>query len=248
MFFSTSLLLIVSLVLAQGLAGWRGSGPDESSAPPAAERVDSACTRLHAEMGIGKLLAPEVLRSALVGWAHLAQSGKIRRDSILAIIDYGRPSTEDRLVVLDLKARRVLLRSLVAHGRNSGENYAIRFSNRPGSLQSCLGFHITGDIYRGVHGYSLRLIGVEAEVNGNAERRSIVIHGADYASPTFAKRHGRLGRSWGCPAVPMETAREIIDAIKDGACLFAFYADGEYLGTSPYLMITPEVAQRLEGL
>jgi hypothetical protein len=117
---------------------------------------------------------------------------------------------------------------------NSGQNTAIRFGNEPESKQSSLGFFVTGGTYVGRHGYSLRLRGLEPGFNDKAAERSIVIHGADYVSTEFALRHGRLGRSWGCPALPVESSREIIDLIKDGTCLLIFGEDPDYLVMSKY--------------
>jgi hypothetical protein len=191
--------------------------------------------RLYEQIGLEEVLPKEVFRLALVGQYNLKGDGVLATDSIITIIDYTRPSIEERLTVINLKQRKVVLRSLVSHGKNSGHNLTESFSNRPGSLKSSLGFFVTGETYRGVHGYSLRLTGVEPGVNDNARRRAIVIHGANYVSGGFARRWGRLGRSWGCPAVPLDSYRTIIDAIKNETCLFAYYDDDDYLAESPLL-------------
>jgi hypothetical protein len=154
---------------------------------------------------------------------------------ILTVIDYSLPSTQRRLWVLDLESEDVLFHELVAHGRGSGENFAVLFSNLEGSKQSSLGLFRTGETYDGKHGYSLRLSGLEPGVNDLAEERAIVIHGADYATPAFAERHGRLGRSWGCPALDPSVHRRVIDTIKDGTALFVYYPDDEWLGESSFL-------------
>jgi L,D-transpeptidase catalytic domain len=140
---------------------------------------------------------------------------------ILTIIDYSLPSTEPRLWVVDLASRRVLFNELVAHGRNSGGNAALKFSNEPGSRQSSLGLFRTEGVYEGQHGYSLRLAGLEPGVNDRAYERAIVIHGAAYVSHRVAFARGRLGQSWGCPALEPGASRRVIDRSKDGTALFA---------------------------
>ena len=141
----------------------------------------------------------------------------------LALIDYSRPSTEQRLWVFDLDRRALLYAERVAHGQGSGDNLPTRFSNLPGSHQSSLGLFRTGDTYVGRNGYSLRLVGLEPGVNDRALERAIVMHGAPYVSDAAIGQLGRLGRSWGCPAVRSEVARELIDQLKDGQYLYAWY-------------------------
>lgn len=140
----------------------------------------------------------------------------------ISIIDFTKPSTDKRFYLLDLRERKLLFHTYVAHGKNSGENLPIQFSNKEESLMSSLGFYKTGQTYYGKHGYSLKLLGLEEGVNDLAEKRAIVIHGADYVGEDFIQKHGRLGRSHGCPAIPRELSKEIIDVIKDGSCLFIF--------------------------
>jgi L,D-transpeptidase-like protein len=151
---------------------------------------------------------------------------------VLTLIDYSRPSTEPRLWVLDLAAGEVRFQTLVAHGRGSGLARAVAFSNLPDSKQSSLGLFRTDETYEGQHGYSLRLVGLEPGVNDLAYARNIVIHGADYATAKFAARHGRLGRSWGCPALDPSVHRELIDAIRGRTALFAYYPDSRWLASS----------------
>lgn len=140
----------------------------------------------------------------------------------LVIFDVTGLSTEKRFYVIDLKNKKLLYHTLCAHGKGSGENKATTFSNEPGSLATAPGFYLTLGTYNGKHGYSLKLKGLEKGVNDNAEKRAIVIHGADYVSSDFAKTHGRIGRSWGCPALPVELSKEIIDVIKDGVLLYIY--------------------------
>lgn len=149
--------------------------------------------------------------------------------SRLAVIDYTRPSTEPRLWVFDLKRRSLLLKALVAHGQGTGDNLSKRFSNKDGSHQSSLGMYRTSETYTGRNGYSLRLDGLEPGFNDNARDRAIVMHGAPYVSKATIRQLGRLGRSWGCPALSEKVARTVIDDIKGGQYLFAYYPDPQWL-------------------
>jgi hypothetical protein len=167
-------------------------------------------------------LSPKVLSRALDAVASARASGFSGRDDLLTVIDYSLPSTKPRLWVLDLANGKVLFRELVAHGQGSGDNYATRFSNQPDSHQSSLGLFLTAGTYIGGNGYSLKLRGLESGVNDLAESRYIVMHGAWYVSPEHARTHGRIGRSWGCPALPRETAGPVIDTIKEGSFLFVY--------------------------
>jgi L,D-transpeptidase catalytic domain len=180
-------------------------------------------------------LDPQVLHLALRAVSCAASATAAARPTVLTLIDYSRPSTEHRLWVLDLATRRVLFEEPVAHGKNTGDNLARLFSNVPGSLQSSLGLYLTGSTYTGRNGYSLRLLGLEPGVNDRALERAIVVHGADYVEPTVAQRLGRLGRSWGCPAVPRHIAQALIDTIKGGSFLFAYYPDQRWLSKSRFL-------------
>jgi hypothetical protein len=167
-------------------------------------------------------LSPQVLAMALDAAACARARGVAGREDLLTVIDYSLPSTEPRLWVLDLAQGRVLFRDLVAHGQGSGDKYATRFSNLPDSHQTSLGLFLTSSTYEGGNGYSLRLRGLDEGVNDLAESRYIVMHGAWYVSAEHARRHGRIGRSWGCPALPKETAGPVIDTIKDGSFLFVY--------------------------
>jgi hypothetical protein len=179
-------------------------------------------------------LNPEVLEAALSATACARRQTDIKRN-ILSVIDYSLPSTEPRLWVFDLKKRKLLFRELVAHGVNTGENMATRFSNIEGSKQSSLGLFLTDKTYIGRNGYSLKLRGLEEGINHLALQRTIVMHGAWYVSEAFRREHGRLGRSWGCPAVKKEVAKPLIDTIKDGSLLFVYYPDEEWLSSSDFL-------------
>ncbi|WP_372769984.1 murein L,D-transpeptidase catalytic domain family protein [Lutibacter sp.] len=169
-----------------------------------------------------KLPKIESFTKALQAFNKLKESGRIQKN-ILTLVDFSLSSNENRLWVIDLNKNTILFQSLVAHGRNSGNEFADDFSNIPESHQSSLGLYLTGETYIGKHGYSLRLDGQEKGINSNARNRAIVIHGADYVSENFIKKHGRLGRSFGCPSLPNEVSKEIIDVIKDKSGLFVYY-------------------------
>jgi hypothetical protein len=153
----------------------------------------------------------------------------------LTVIDFSVPSTERRMFVYDLRSRELLFEEHVSHGRNSGHNVPTLFSNQPESFKSSIGLYRAAESYIGKHGYSLRLDGLEKGFNDRARERAIVIHGADYVNGATAKAQGRLGRSLGCPAVRPEISRPLIDAVKDGGLVFAYYPDPTWLETSTYL-------------
>jgi hypothetical protein len=167
-------------------------------------------------------LSPRVFSMALDAMASARARGINGRDDLLTIIDYSLPSTQPRLWVLDLENGKVLYHELVAHGSGSGDNYATRFSNNNDSHQTSLGLFVTGGTYEGGNGYSLRLRGLDKGFNDRAEERHIVMHGAWYVSSQHARAQGRLGRSWGCPALSQESARPVIDTIKGGSFIFSY--------------------------
>ena len=178
---------------------------------------------------------PQVLGMAVAAMECAQASGVGTDAKRLAVIDYSRPSLMPRLWVFDLAAGRLLYEEVVAHGQGSGENMATRFSNRDGSHQSSLGLFVTADTYVGRNGYSLRMRGLEPGVNDAAEARAIVMHGAPYVDPSQGQRMGRLGRSWGCPAVRSAVARPMIDLLKDGQFVFSYYPDQAWLSRSALL-------------
>lgn len=178
---------------------------------------------------------PKVLALALQARSCAMTSDGAGSASRLAVIDYSRPSTQTRLWVFDLKRKALLFAEVVAHGQGSGENVPHAFSNRDGSHQSSLGLFRTAETYQGGNGYSMRMDGLEPGVNDAARDRLIVMHGAPYVDPLAALKQGRLGRSYGCPAVRPAVARELIDTLKQGQLLFAYYPDPEWLANSPAL-------------
>jgi hypothetical protein len=166
-----------------------------------------------------------IFNKAITGYRQI---DKLKKKNLITIIDYSKPSTERRFFVIDLYKKQLLYKCYVAHGKNSGDNYAKSFSNQTGSLKSSLGFYLTAETYSGNHGYALKLDGLEKNINDNARTREIVIHGADYVSEEFINKYGMLGRSWGCPALPVEVLKEVIDTISDGSCLFIYGKDENY--------------------
>jgi hypothetical protein len=176
-------------------------------------------------------LSPHVLSLALRAYGKLRQAGYDGRE-MLTIVDYSKPSVEPRLWVINLKDLQVPVRALVANGKNNGDN---TFSDRPSSHDSSIGVYLTSNTYFGKHGYSLRINGLEKGFNDKARARDIVMHSAFYVSEAFAHIHGRLGRSWGCFALSPAVAPEIINKIKDGTVLFAYYPDPRWLNHSTYL-------------
>jgi hypothetical protein len=193
------------------------------------------------ESGLEGILDYGIYRRAVNGAADISVS----KDEIITIIDFTRPSSEKRLFVIDLRNKKLLFHTLVSHGRNSGNLECTHFSNRPGSLQSSPGFYLTAETYSGRHGYSLRLDGMEPGINDQARTRAIVIHGADYVSQRFVDDHGYLGRSWGCPALPLDLSKKIIDTIKEGSCLFIYTDNKTYLSQSSLLNFTEATDQVL---
>lgn len=181
-------------------------------------------------------LKSDVFSKAFLGFTNLKKEGKLDEDShLLTICDFSLSSAEKRLWVIDLNEKKVLYNSLVAHGKNTGDEFAQKFSNTESSLQSSLGFYITESTYNGNNGYSLKLMGMDSGFNDAAFKRAIVMHGADYVSEGFIKSQKRLGRSWGCPAVPRALAQPIINTIKGKNCLFIYYPDNQYLSSSKWL-------------
>jgi hypothetical protein len=177
---------------------------------------------------------PNVIKLAVSATQCAIQRG-LPASQRLAVIDYSRPSTQPRMWVFDLLSGKLLYQELVAHGRNSGDNIANAFSNEPGSLESSLGLFRTLDPYTGHNGYSLRMNGLEPGFNDNAFERAIVIHGAPYVNTSLAMSQGRLGRSWGCPAVRPAVAPKLIETLKGGQFVFAYFPDRRWLSSSSFL-------------
>jgi hypothetical protein len=222
--------LLTASVLALSLAALSGREPVSASPAPAPALSRARWTSAN----IGSL-APHIFDLALGAAACAVRFGTIADLATLTVIDYSRPSTQKRLWVFDLTTRALLYEELVAHGSGSGENFATSFSNTADSHQSSLGLFRTEDAYVGRNGYSLRLRGLDDGFNDQAYERAIVMHGAPYVSEDVARAQGRLGRSWGCPALREGIAREVIDTVKRRGLVFAYYPDPAWLAASKYL-------------
>ena len=177
---------------------------------------------------------PQVMKLATDAYDCAIGSG-VAKPGILTVIDYSLPSNQKRMWVIDMKTKKTLYNTYVAHGKGSGNTTATKFSNVPQSLATSLGLFKTADSYMGGNGYSLRLIGLDAGYNNNAYARNVVIHGAPYVSESIAQKTGRVGRSWGCPAVPQPLAKPIINTIKGGNLVFAYYPNTAWMKSSKYL-------------
>ena len=217
------------LVLILAVAGTTSAA---APAPSAVINSGALLSRLQAAApGIDRT----ALSLALAARDCAIRSGAVSASQRLALIDYSRPSTERRLWVFDVSQAQLLYAEYVAHGKGSGENLANAFSNNDGSHQSSLGLFVTAGTYMGGNGYSLRMEGLEPGFNDKAMARAIVMHGAPYVDPALALRQGRLGRSYGCPALRPAVARQMIDTLKQGQLLFAYYPDPEWLAHSRFL-------------
>ena len=180
-------------------------------------------------------VSADVLTLAMNAVSCATNSGDIAAPPTLTLIDYSRPSVEPRLWVFDLATGRLLFKELVAHGRNTGENMSLHFSDDMNSRQSSIGLFVTDDTYIGSNGYSLRMNGLEPGFNARARERAIVMHGAPYVNADMAAKQGRLGRSWGCPALREAVAHKIIDTVRGGGVIFSYYPDNNWLAQSRFL-------------
>lgn len=195
--------------------------------------MEPAMAAVYEAMGLSAAgLNRQVFEFAMIGFKKILEAGRIDNDRIISIIDFSKPSSEKRLFVIDLKSQKLLFKTYVAHGMNSGRELARYFSNTPESNKSSLGFYTTSDTYIGKHGYSLHLHGLEKGFNDKAFERDIVMHAADYVNETVIRNTGYAGRSWGCPAVPEKLSKSIIDQIKHGTCLFIYAPDRNYIRKS----------------
>jgi hypothetical protein len=201
-----------------------------------ASNFEDSTRRLYQHLKLDKSnLDFDVFRLGMIGFHSLHASGSLKNNRLISIIDFTKPSSEKRFYTIDLEAQKVLFNTYVAHGKNTGENIATSFSNSQDSNQSSLGFYVTGETYVGSKGFSLRLDGQDAGYNDNIRLRGVVMHSADYVSEGWIKKYGRLGRSQGCPALPKEIYKKVINTIKDGSMVFAYYNDQKFLTTSSHL-------------
>ena len=182
-------------------------------------------------------LSMQAFKYAYFGYVELLNKKKIVNSNYLSICDFSQSSGQKRLYIIDIEKNELVTHTYVAHGRNSGIEYAKNFSNTPRSNQSSLGFYITGETYIGGHGFSLRLNGIEGGINDKALARRIVLHGSAYVGEKYMQYRKLMGRSFGCPAVPKEESRDIINTIKNGSCLFIYHPSKKYLDRSKILNV-----------
>ncbi|WP_019409667.1 murein L,D-transpeptidase catalytic domain family protein [Pseudomonas psychrophila] len=228
------LILLRRLCLAAATLGAFSSPVFAATASPFQPVLFTSLTQAAPELN------PQALKGALSAMQCAINNGASQAEH-LAVIDYSQPSTARRLWIFDLRKKTLVLRDLVAHGQNSGENFATQFSNSEGSYQSSLGLFRTQESYQGANGYSLRMDGLEPGINDRARDRDIVIHAASYVNPLWSQRQGRIGRSQGCPAVRPQVARKVVDTLKGGQFMFAWYPDQRWLKSSAYLNCKPHL-------
>ena len=180
-------------------------------------------------------LSRQAFETAWIGYYKLQKKGRLHRTGILSICDFSQSSGNQRLYVIDVRNRRLLYRTYVAHGLNSGNEFANSFSNRNESCKSSLGFYITSRTYQGENGLSLRIEGVDKGFNDHASKRNIVIHGATYVSQRILHKYGVMGTTYGCPAIPADMSSQIIPVVKNGSCFFIYYPSKKYLSKSTVL-------------
>lgn len=208
---------------------------DETTNSAEIELFENHIVELYQDFELDSVMDFKVFRYGLIGYYNMLEKGLLPRDSLITIIDFDQPSDNERLYILNVSNKTLLARSLVAHGKNTGDIEARYFSNKARSNQSCLGFFFTGETYDGKHKYSLKIDGVDTLYNHNARTRGVVFHGAEYVSKDYIEYNGRLGRSFGCPALPQATNKEIVDMIKGGSMLFIYASNEKYLNSSGYL-------------
>lgn len=227
------LLAIILLILPNMLVQPAGNLNDMETKPVSTASSGALKTLLQKKtINTWNLPSIDVLELSFNSYFNLLKNNAVKKTNILTIIDFSLPSNQERMWVIDVNKGVVIYNCLVAHGRNSGELFAEKFSNTPGSFTSSPGFYLTEHIYSGRHGTSLYIDGLEEGINDKARERAIVIHSADYVSYDFIRTHGRLGRSHGCPAIPIELHKDIINTIKGGSCLYIHPPDVQYVTQS----------------
>jgi len=224
-----------TFLFADHVSSFTGPARAIKKARPAINAAASAMI-VYDSLQLGGLgLSEKAFTYGIQGFQYLLDHGRLKNDSVIAIVDFSLPSNQKRLFVIDVKNARLLFNTLVSHGRNSGKLNATSFSNKLNSYKTSLGFYVTDNTYMGEHGLSLRLKGTEKGINDNALNRAIVMHGADYVNDELIDSQGYIGRSLGCPAIPLSVHREVINAISDGACLFLYSANKNYITRSKIL-------------
>lgn len=238
--FAKKLILCASVAGILGVTIKLATANEPTTHPSitAASDVDRHIHRVYSQLDMsgGEKISFDAFANAYRGYLNLRNAGKLNNNKpILTIADFSLSSTQKRLWLIDVRNKKVLMNEYVAHGQGSGSEFAADFSNTENSHQSSLGFYVTDNTYVGKHGTSLRLHGMDNGYNSAAYERAIVVHGADYVSPSFIAEQGRLGRSWGCPAVSRQAIGKVIDYIQGGTCLFIYAPQKEYLAGSSWL-------------
>jgi hypothetical protein len=229
------------LMLLVGLSSKMASADEVSVSPSVISqesRLENHISGLYKTIDFqnGEVLPYDVFNKAYRGYLNLCDAGKLNsQKDIITICDLAMPSTKNRMWIIDLANKKVLFNTYVAHGQGSGDDGALSFSNESSTHKSSLGFYVTTDTYQGAHGTSLRLDGMDQGFNDAALERGIVVHGAAYVNKNYISCKDRLGRSWGCPAVPTNLSLPIIQAIKNGTCLFMYYPEAKYLKNAYWL-------------
>jgi len=234
--FIVSVLFVFSITFLSMVSP--GSGQTAGDPMPATVKLSSVISynNLYDSLQLDNFqLSRDAFIQAMQGYTQMADAGELQKTDILSIVDFSLPSTEKRLFILDITTGEMLFNTYVAHGRNSGKEVATSFSNKTNSFKSSLGFYVTLGTYRGEHGYSLRLEGKEPGINDNAFNRGIVVHGAPYVNEKVISKNGYIGRSLGCPAIPMKLHKAIIQKIQNGSCLFLYGPDKTYASNSRLL-------------
>lgn len=231
------LTIIATSAIATNTHSSETARPANAAPSPAASLATSAlANELYSNTELASYGLPEnVFSMAFKGFSRMREKGMLKEDSILTIIDFSRSSKDKRLFVIDLKKQKLTFHTVVSHGRNSGFEFAKRFSNKLSSNMSSLGFYVTGSTYVGSNGYSMKLEGLDKGFNDKALDRAIVMHGAPYANESVIPLKGYLGRSLGCPAVPPRIHKKMIDKIRNGNALFIYYPEQTYLSRSEWL-------------
>ena len=221
-------ILILALIWVVG-----ASVKNPSDSPVNAKQVFLNFTESFYDCVKEERISYNALQYGLRGYHYLRKSAKLKKKRYLTIVDFSLPSNKERLFIIDIELNKVIHRSLVSHGMETGRLEAMEFSNEHNSHKSSLGFYITGRVYKGKHDESIKLYGLERNFNDNAYNRGVVVHRADYATESFLKSNNNvLGRSLGCPAVPFEDYTSLVNIIRDGSCFFIYSPNKEYLRKS----------------
>ena len=243
--FKPTKTLLVTLILLCSISSLRAGTINHNSANAAAKRaakraemrmILATAAVVYNDMDLEDSgMSRRAFESAWTGYYKLRKKGLLRNTNILTICDFSQSSSNQRLYVIDVRNRRLLYRTYVAHGINSGSAFASSFSNRMESCKSSLGFYVTSTTYNGSNGLSLRIDGLDKGFNDNARKRAIVIHGAGYVSQRILQKYGVMGTTFGCPAIPTEMTTQIIPVVKNGTCFYIYYPSKKYLAHSPVL-------------